>query len=87
MQKAKLAPDTEGQTMQNRSVSTCANPTCDAKFKRLGDGKLFVRPAQKESDSGTQKVLWLCSRCSQEWDLKYDRRKQTFQLVRTDRAA
>jgi hypothetical protein len=71
--------------MQNRSVSTCANPDCGAKFKRLGDGRIFVRSAHK---SGlTQKVLWLCSKCSQEFDLEYDHRKQTFQLVHTQRAA
>jgi hypothetical protein len=87
MQKAKLSPEPEGGNMQNRSVSTCANPSCNAEFKRLGDGKLFVRPA-KDSETGlTQKVLWLCARCSREFDLKYDRRKQTFQLVRASHAA
>ncbi|HEX8927094.1 MAG TPA: hypothetical protein VF786_14945 [Terriglobales bacterium] len=74
--------------MQNRSVSTCANPSCGAEFKRLGDGKLFVRPARKEDNGGlTQKVLWLCAKCTQDFDLKYDRRKQIFQLVRNHRAA
>jgi len=74
--------------MQNRSVSTCANPSCDAKFKRLGDGKLFVRPAHKDADSVvSQKVLWLCAKCSQEFEMKYDRRKHSFQLVRAHHAA
>jgi len=73
--------------MQNRSVSTCANPSCNAEFKRLGDGKLFVRPANDGEQGPAQKVLWLCARCSQDYDLKYDRRKQAFQLVRGTHAA
>jgi hypothetical protein len=74
--------------MQNRSVSTCANPECGKQFKRLGQGKLFVRPAGKDAPGGTkQKVLWLCAECVQHFDLKYDRRKQQFHLVQTRHAA
>lgn len=74
-------------SMKDANVSTCANPQCEQKFKRLGDGKLYVRPAEK-SDSGiTQKALWLCSGCAESFDLRYDRRKQEYRLVRLKKAA
>ncbi len=33
--------------MENANLASCANPPCEKKFKRLGEGKLFVRPAGK----------------------------------------
>ena len=30
------------------NVSRCANPQCEQEFKRLGEGKLFVRPVREE---------------------------------------
>jgi hypothetical protein len=68
-------------------VSQCANPECSEEFKRLGEGKLFVRRS-KVSDNGlTQKALWLCPACTEQFDLRYDRRQQEYRLVRRRRVA
>jgi hypothetical protein len=73
--------------MKNANVSKCANPQCGQEFKRLGEGKVFVRPAGKNNKGMTQKALWLCSACMEEFDLRYDRRLQEYQLVSRRRAA
>jgi hypothetical protein len=51
--------------MKNAKVSQCANPECGREFKRLGEGKLFVRQSSSTDDreAGTQKALWLCESC------------------------
>jgi len=68
--------------MENANVAICANPECGNEFKRLGEGKLFVRPARK-NDSGTaQKALWLCPECARHFDLRYDRHLEEYSLVR-----
>jgi hypothetical protein len=69
------------------NVSRCANPECDHKFKRLGEGKLFVRPSGKSDNGLTQKALWLCPECAQQFDLRYDRRLQEYHLIRHRRVA
>jgi len=68
--------------MHNADVSKCANPQCGKEFKRLGEGKLFVRPATKNEKGFTQKALWLCPQCAEQFDLRYDRRQQEYQLIR-----
>jgi hypothetical protein len=68
--------------MENVNISKCANPECTCEFKRLGEGRLFVRPARKEDNGLTQKALWLCPVCTKHLDLRFDRRKQQYQLVR-----
>jgi hypothetical protein len=67
--------------MKNANLSKCANPECGERFKRLGDGKLFVRPAASNGKQ-KQKALWLCQECSRQFDLRYDRQHEEFHLVR-----
>jgi len=73
--------------MLNENVSKCANPQCEREFKKLGEGKLFVRRAEKGDKESKQKALWLCATCAIQFDLRYDRREQEFHLVRRRRAA
>lgn len=73
--------------MKNPKISTCANPQCATEFKRLGEGKLFVRRAEKGERESTQKVLWLCPNCAEHFDLRYDRNKEEYSLVTRRRAA
>jgi hypothetical protein len=68
--------------MENANVATCANPECGKEFRRLGEGKLFVRPAGKNDPGTTQKALWLCPECALHFDLRYDSRQQEYSLVR-----
>jgi hypothetical protein len=77
----------EEKSMVNANVSKCANPQCEHEFKKLGDGKLFVRRAEKGDKDSKQKALWLCADCSLRFDLRYDRRLQEYLLVRRRRAA
>ena len=61
-------------------VSTCANPTCDSKFVRFGEGELFVFPIADPEAWGLpphakQKVLWLCENCSLKMLVRLDRRR------------
>jgi hypothetical protein len=65
--------------MKKASVSKCANPECDVRFKRLGDGKLFVRPAEKSGKGLKQKAMWLCQECALHFELRY--RHEEFHLV------
>jgi hypothetical protein len=77
----------EKTIMKNANVSQCANPECERQFKRLGEGKLFVRPTEKNDQGLTQKALWLCEICVEKFDLRYDKRQQEFLLVRRRHAA
>ena len=69
------------------NVSKCANPECDHEFRRLGEGRLFVRPAEKSASGITQKALWLCSSCAEHLELRFDRREQQYHLVHRRRIA
>jgi hypothetical protein len=73
--------------MESANISTCANPQCDAEFKRLGEGKLFVRRAEKGDKELTQKARWLCSSCAERFDLRYDRHKEEYSLLTRRRVA
>ncbi len=66
--------------MENANLASCANPECRNEFRRLGEGKLFVRPAGKSDVK--QKALWLCPECAQQFDLRYDRHLHEYRLVR-----
>jgi len=46
-------------------VSRCANPSCDARFKYLREGRLFhFRPSPSATPLGAVSGLWwLCARC------------------------
>jgi hypothetical protein len=71
--------------MVNANVSKCANPECEQPFRKLGEGKLYVR--RLEQGESKQKALWLCAECCLQFDLRYDRRRQEFHLVRHRRVA
>ena len=73
--------------MNSTNVSTCANPQCGEEFKRLGEGKLFVRRAEKSDNGLTQKALWLCPGCAKQFDLRFDRHEQEYKMVRRRRVA
>ena len=67
--------------MKNASVSKCANPECGQKFKRLDEGKLYVRPSPR-TNGLAQKALWLCPVCSTHFELNYDRHKCEYHMAR-----
>jgi hypothetical protein len=73
--------------VKDANISRCANPQCENEFKRLGEGKLFVRRAEKGDTGFAQKTLWLCAVCAEHFDLRYDRRRQEYRLVRLKRVA
>ncbi|HYB76864.1 MAG TPA: hypothetical protein VEE85_01575 [Candidatus Bathyarchaeia archaeon] len=60
-------------------VEKCANPACAATFRRLGDGRLFVKevPADPPSDGkGLSRQLhyfWLCSSCCRTMTLSTEK--------------
>ena len=71
----------------NSDVSTCANPACEGKFVRLGDGELSVFPITDPQAWGLpphvkQKVIWLCNGCCEQYYVRIDRRHHCAQLVR-----
>jgi hypothetical protein len=67
--------------MKNASVSKCANPQCEQEFKRLDEGKLYVRPNPKNNGLA-QKALWLCPACLRQFELHYDRHKHEYRMIR-----
>jgi hypothetical protein len=73
--------------MVNANVSKCANPQCPQEFKKLGEGKLFVRRSEKGDKEAKQTALWLCEACAVQFDLRYDRRQQEYHLVRRRQVA
>jgi len=67
-------------------VSMCANPECKSKFKRFGDGELFVFSVSDAKAWGLpahvrQKVLWLCDGCCSKYYIRFDRRHHAAQIV------
>ncbi len=61
------------------SVAKCANPKCEAEFRRLGTGKLYIKTLK----GSRQKAAWLCKKCQGEgFDLSYDRKSEGFHLHR-----
>jgi hypothetical protein len=73
--------------MKSSKISTCANPQCEARFNRLGEGKLFVRRAEKDEKEASQEARWLCPGCAQRFDLRYDRQKEEYVLIKLGRVA
>lgn len=70
--------------MSQATVSTCANPKCEAEFKRLGEGKLFIQPDNPSANANRlrQKAIWLCNACAREFELKFDHSRRAYKLVR-----
>lgn len=68
-------------------VSTCANHACDAAFSRLGEGQLFAFAIRDPEKLGLpknlkQKVLWLCSACSERYSVEFDENAAEVRLHR-----
>jgi hypothetical protein len=66
------------------SVSTCANPSCEAEFKRLGKGKLFILPDNPSANVNRlrQKAIWLCDSCAREFEVVHDPSRRAYMLAR-----
>jgi hypothetical protein len=72
------------------SVAKCANPDCSKEFRRLGEGKLFVKTLKKATGptSLSQRAAWLCNKCSDDgYELRFDRKSETFHLMSRRKAA
>jgi hypothetical protein len=59
-------------------VSRCANPSCDASFKYLREGRLFRFPVGNPAgripaSSSVVEFWWLCPRCCLSMTLMEDR--------------
>lgn len=68
--------------MLKPNVAVCFNPSCRSRFRRLGDGKLFIEPTRDIGKSESRRVVWLCGGCSQDHTLRYDRERRDFILSR-----
>jgi hypothetical protein len=69
------------------SIAQCANPGCSRRFEKFGVGQLFVFPISDPVEWGLpahakQKVVWLCSVCSKQMQVRLNRRKRVVQLVK-----
>jgi len=69
------------------SIAQCANPGCSHRFAKFGVGQLFVFPISDPVEWGlpahaTQKVVWLCSACCEQMQVRLNRRNRVVQLVK-----
>src|SRR5579884_4179136 len=69
------------------SIAECANPHCKTPFQRFGSGRLFVFPISEAMEwnlpeHAKQKVVWLCSSCSEHMYVRLNRKKRVVQIVR-----
>jgi hypothetical protein len=72
-------------------VDRCANPECNAEFKRLGTGKLYTFPVARPQVWGLpasikQKVVWLCSKCAATRDVQFDAQQHQVVLIKRERS-
>jgi hypothetical protein len=72
------------------SAHKCANPECQAEFKRLGTGRIYTLQVTKSQAWGLpghikQKVAWLCPRCAPIYDVEFDQQHCQVSLVRRER--
>jgi hypothetical protein len=77
--------------MPASSLGKCANPECQAEFKRLGTGKLYTLPVTRPQAWGLptrikQKVVWLCSRCARTHDVEFDKQHCQVLLVHREKS-
>ncbi len=68
--------------MLNPSVASCFNSSCRSRFKRLGEGKLFIQPTREFHQGQSRRVVWLCKTCANEHTLHYDWEREEFVLIR-----
>jgi hypothetical protein len=76
--------------MRASRVEMCANPGCQAEFKRLGLGKLYTLPVTRSQAWGLpahikQKVAWLCSRCALTHEVEFDKQHCQVLVVRREK--
>ena len=74
--------------MSISAVGKCVSPGCDAKFKRMGTGKIYSFPVHEPLAWGLppqvkQKAVWLCGKCSMTKHVELD--EQRCQVRVTDR--
>jgi hypothetical protein len=67
-------------------VNECANPSCSAKFLRLGEGHLSVFPVDDPNAWGLpkhsrQKAVWLCNECASTMYVRLDRRRHLIHVA------
>lgn len=67
--------------MLKPSVAVCFNSSCRSRFRRLGDGKLFIQPLREFEKGQPRRVVWLCGECSLEHTLRYDWERKDFVLA------
>ncbi len=67
--------------MLKPSVARCFNSSCESRFRRMGDGKLFVEPTRELQKDRSRRVVWLCTSCAHEYTLRYDWDKRDFVLL------
>jgi hypothetical protein len=70
-------------------LDKCANPACDAEFKRLGTGKLYTLSVSRPQAWGLpstvkQKVVWLCARCALTTEVQFDKQHCQVLLVKRE---
>jgi hypothetical protein len=65
------------------TLSHCANPTCNAEFRRLSQGRLFIWPANPKATVHClrQKVIWLCGACAHKYEVQFDISCRSYKLV------
>ncbi|MGB9257220.1 MAG: hypothetical protein WCC25_20455 [Candidatus Korobacteraceae bacterium] len=59
-------------------LGKCANPECNAEFKRLGTGRIYTLPVSNPLAWGLpphikQKVVWLCAKCATTSQVEFDK--------------
>ncbi len=64
--------------MLKPSVASCFNPSCSSRFRRMGEGRLFVEP--ERGNDHPLRVVWLCNTCSHQYTLDYDFEEKEFVL-------
>ena len=64
--------------MLKPNVAVCFNPSCRSRFRRLGDGELFIEPSREAATNESRRVVWLCGRCSEQHTLQYDWERREF---------
>ncbi len=67
--------------MLKPSVAVCFNPSCRSRFRRLGDGKLFIEPIREFEKGRSRRMVWLCDECSKDHTLRYDWERKDFVLT------
>ena len=64
--------------MLKPSVAVCFNPTCGSRFRRMGEGNLFIEPIRGFEKGHARRVVWLCAQCSRDHTLHYDWERKDF---------